>query len=123
MSWNAAGALAARLYNFALILPWTEFVSWLIIATTPAKAGAPTEVPPTTVKPPALDRNPVTDGRLAGISTARPRVAIRLDALSQSAAPVSPLDPMIVIPCALACFPIAATRAASCGVKFCSHEP
>src|SRR2546427_93669 len=59
MSWNAAGALAARLYNFALILPWTEFVSWLIMATTPAKAGAPTEVPPTTVKPPALDRNPL----------------------------------------------------------------
>src|SRR6266850_7484894 len=60
MSWNTAGALAARLYNFPLMLPWAEFVSWLIIATTPAKAGAPTEVPPTTVKPPPLDRNPLT---------------------------------------------------------------
>src|SRR5215467_1712755 len=37
-----------------------EFESWLRIATTPANAGAPAEVPPTTTKPPELERNPLT---------------------------------------------------------------
>src|SRR5262245_16889012 len=31
-----------------------------MIATTPANAGAPAEVPPTTSRPPLLDRNPFT---------------------------------------------------------------
>ena len=52
-SWNALLELlfAARAYNMAFTLPSPlEDVAWLRSARTPAKAGAPAEVPPTAEK-------------------------------------------------------------------------
>src|ERR1051326_9002325 len=57
---------------------------------------------------------PVTDGRLAGISTASPRVAIARASYSQSAAPLSPLAARIVMPWTLARCPRAASSCAAC---------
>src|SRR5579864_3560035 len=54
-SWNAAGAVCARLYSIGLILPNPalacaplETTHWLRRAATPANRGAPTDVPPNT---------------------------------------------------------------------------
>src|SRR5579871_405660 len=54
-SWNAAGAVCARLYSVGLILPKPgadctplETSHWFMRAATPANSGAPTEVPPNT---------------------------------------------------------------------------
>ena len=51
MSWNAAGVDAASAYSFGFTLPSPdEPVPWLISARMPAKAGAPADVPPITVR-------------------------------------------------------------------------
>src|SRR6266849_8114121 len=66
MSWNALGFDTARAYIVGLMFPKPpvavavcDGAAWLRMATIPAKAGAPTEVPPTGDKSPALSRNPL----------------------------------------------------------------
>ena len=61
MSWNAEGVLAAMLYKVGLTFDWPEdCVASLMMASRPAKVGAPAEVPPTAVKLLLASRNPFT---------------------------------------------------------------